>query len=54
MYETELASQCKIDGQGVLDAYNYSTGQTGTWAGIMIGIIAGYRLLSWLVLFLRR
>ena len=54
MFQTELASQCKIAGQGVLDQYDYSTGLTGTWVGIMIGIIAGYRLLAWLVLVLRK
>jgi len=54
MYQTELAPQCQIDGQGVLDQYNYSAGLTGTWVGIMLAIIAGYRILGWLVLILRK
>ena len=54
MYETELADQCLIAGTGVLDNYGYNVGQHGKWVGIMIGIIAGYRALGWLVLWLRR
>ncbi|KAF2453772.1 ABC transporter [Lineolata rhizophorae] len=54
MYSSDLADQCKIDGKGVLDFYGYKTGRNGLWAGILIGIIAGYRLLGWLVLYLRR
>ena len=53
-YQTALAPQCQIAGQGVLDQYGYSTGLTGTWVGIMIGVIAGYRILGWLVLVLRK
>ncbi|KAI7261954.1 putative ABC transporter [Hortaea werneckii] len=54
MYETELADQCLIAGTGVLENYGYEVGSTGKWVGIMIGIICGYRLLGWLVLYLRR
>lgn len=54
MYETELASQCLIDGRGVLEQYGYKTGETGKWVGILIGIIAAYRLLGWAVLYVRR
>lgn len=54
MFQTDLASQCQIAGQGVLDQFGYSTGKTGEWVGIMIAIIAGYRLLGWLVLVLRK
>lgn len=53
-YETELADQCLIAGDGVLQNYGYHTGETGKWVGIMIGIIAGYRVLGWVVLHLRR
>ncbi|KAL9598099.1 MAG: hypothetical protein Q9219_004730 [cf. Caloplaca sp. 3 TL-2023] len=49
MYDTALASQCQIDGKGVLAQYGYHEGQNGKWVGILIGIIAGYRLLGWLV-----
>ena len=54
MYQTELASQCKIAGQGVLDQYGYKTGRTGEWVGILLAIILGYRLLGWIALVLRK
>ena len=41
-------------GRGVLEAYGYNPDKTGLWVGIMIAIIAGYRILGWLVLFLRK
>ncbi|KAI4176645.1 MAG: hypothetical protein LQ343_000936 [Gyalolechia ehrenbergii] len=53
MYQTDLASQCKIDGKGVLAEYGYATDKTGEWVGIMISIIVVYRLLGWLVTQLR-
>lgn len=54
MYDTSLASQCKIDGKGVLKEYGYKDGEMGKWVGIMIGIIVVYRLLGWGVTVLRR
>jgi len=54
MYITELAPDCNIDGKGVLAAYGYKTGKTGEWVGILVAIVAAYRLLGWLVLYLRR
>ena len=54
MYQSPLAAQCKIPGTAVLEKYGYASGQTAKWVGIMIGIIAGYRLLGWLVLHLRK
>ncbi|POR37899.1 ABC transporter G family member 15 [Tolypocladium paradoxum] len=54
MYESRLADQCKIAGQGVLNQYGYQTGQLGKNVGIMIAIIFGYRLASWVVLKLRK
>ncbi|KAM0436012.1 hypothetical protein ACHAPT_002904 [Fusarium lateritium] len=54
MYDSPLADQCEIDGQVVLDQYGYSTGHMGRDVGIMISIIAGYRLAAWLVLMLRK
>ncbi|KKK16560.1 ABC transporter [Aspergillus rambellii] len=54
MYQTDLASQCQIRGTGVLEAYGYATGRTGKWAGILVGIIAVYRLLGYIALVLRR
>ncbi|KAA8644032.1 putative ABC transporter [Aspergillus tanneri] len=53
MYQTELASQCLIQGKGVLNHYGYSTGRTGKWVGILIGIIAVYRLFGYVALVLR-
>ncbi|KAE8354914.1 P-loop containing nucleoside triphosphate hydrolase protein [Aspergillus coremiiformis] len=54
MYQTDLADQCMIRGTGVLEAYGYATGRTGKWVGIMLGIIAVYRLLGYIALLWRR
>ncbi|KAH9903561.1 P-loop containing nucleoside triphosphate hydrolase protein [Xylariomycetidae sp. FL2044] len=54
MYQSELVDQCKIAGQGVLDQYGYETGYLGRNVGIMICIIAGYRIAAWVVLMLRK
>lgn len=54
MYQTELADQCRISGQGVLDQYGYAPGYLGKNVGIMVGIIAGYRIAAWLALMWRR
>ncbi|KAK4695168.1 hypothetical protein P7C71_g2532, partial [Lecanoromycetidae sp. Uapishka_2] len=54
MYDSDLASVGKIRGTAVLEAFNYRTGLEGTWIGIMIGIIAGYRILGWLVLVMKK
>lgn len=53
MYDSPLADQCEIAGQAVLDQYGYETGNMGKNVGIMIAIIFGYRLASWIVLKLR-
>lgn len=45
-YSGELNAQGKIEGLDVLRSYNIETGLEGEWIGIMIGIIAGYRLLA--------
>lgn len=54
MYQTNLAPECKIAGQGVLDTYGYSPGNTGKWVGILLAIVLGYRLLAWAVLILKK
>lgn len=54
MYQTELAPQCKIDGKGVLAQYGYRDGDVGKWVGILLGIIAGYRVLGWAVTHFRK
>ncbi len=53
MYDTALASQCRIDGKGVLAQYGYKEGKTGEWVGILVAILVVYRLLGWLVTHLR-
>ncbi|KAJ5949276.1 hypothetical protein N7454_000860 [Penicillium verhagenii] len=54
LYDTDLASQCQIRGTAVLETYGYATGRTGKWVGILLGIIAVYRLFGWIALHLRR
>ncbi|BCR96263.1 putative ABC transporter [Aspergillus luchuensis] len=54
MYQTDLANECKIRGIGVLQEYGYATGRTGKWVGILVGIIAVYRLFAYFALVLRR
>jgi hypothetical protein len=54
MYQTELASECRIAGLGVLEQYGYKTGRTGEWVGILLGIVLGYRILGWVALSLRK
>ena len=54
MYQTPLASECRIAGQGVLDLYGYETGKTGEWVGILLAIVLGYRLLGWAVMVLKK
>ncbi|KAL8965238.1 MAG: hypothetical protein Q9183_003957 [Haloplaca sp. 2 TL-2023] len=49
MYQSDLASQCMIDGKAVLAQYGYSEGNTGQWVGILISILVVYRFLGWLV-----
>lgn len=54
MYVTELADQCRIAGTGVLKQYGYGTGKMAQHVGIMISIIAGYRIAGWIALKLRK
>lgn len=54
MYESDLNSVGKIRGTSVLEAFDIHTGLEKTWAGIMIGIILGYRVLAYLALALRK
>lgn len=54
MYQTELADQCLIAGEGVLAQYGFRPGYLGKNVGIMIGIIVGYRVAAWLVLVIKR
>ncbi|KAK3938488.1 P-loop containing nucleoside triphosphate hydrolase protein [Diplogelasinospora grovesii] len=54
MWQTDLADQCLIRGQGVLDQYGYKPGYMGKDVGIMMGIIVGYRVAAWIVLKLKK
>lgn len=47
LYQSILQPECKIDGSAILENYGYATGREAEWAGILIGIIAAYRLFSW-------
>ncbi|PGH06287.1 hypothetical protein GX51_02484 [Blastomyces parvus] len=54
MYASELASECKIAGTGVLSAFGYATGRTGKWVGILLAITAVYRFFGWGALYLKK
>lgn len=54
MYQSALASDCKIAGDAVLKYYGYDSSSVNEWVGIMLSIIAGYRLLCWAVSWARK
>lgn len=54
MFQTDLADQCLIRGQGVLDQYGYKPGNQGRDIGIMFCIIVGWRLAAWVVLKMKK
>ncbi|KAJ0162282.1 ABC transporter G family member 12, partial [Colletotrichum tanaceti] len=54
MFQTPLAAECKIAGQGVLDTYGFTEDHFARNVGIMLAIIAGYRLAAWAVLKLKK
>ncbi|KAJ9389605.1 hypothetical protein DTO063F5_2098 [Paecilomyces variotii] len=54
MYPSDLNSVGKISGLAVLQQFGINPNIEGTWVGIMIGIIAVYRLLGYLVLFIKK
>lgn len=54
MYQTALASECMIDGKGVLALYGYRVGDEGKWVGIMLAILVVYRVLGWGVNWLKK
>lgn len=53
-YPSDLNSEGKFRGTDVLRQFSISTGLEGTWVGIMVGIIAGYRILAYVALVLRK
>jgi hypothetical protein len=54
MYQSRLEDKCLIEGAAVLESYGYGTGDVGKYVGYMLVITLGYRLLAWVVLYLRR
>lgn len=54
MYPSALQDQCLIEGKAVLGQYGYGTENVGKYVGYMVLIVFVYRLLGWLVLFLRK
>ncbi|KAK1987215.1 ABC-2 type transporter [Colletotrichum cereale] len=54
MYQTPLAAECRIAGQGVLDTYGYTEDHFARNVAILIAIIAGYRIAAWVVLKLKK
>jgi ABC-type multidrug transport system ATPase subunit len=54
MYPSALEKECKIDGNAILATYGFNTESTGKYVGYMLVIILGYRLLGWLVMYLRK
>lgn len=54
MYDFPLASRCQIEGKAVLKQYEFTMDHTGRNVGIMIGIIAVFRVAAWIVLKVRK
>ena len=47
MYQTTLQPHYMIDGKGVLEQFEYESGNTRKWVDITLGIVLGYRVLGW-------
>ena len=47
-------NECEIPGQAVLNSYNYRWDLTSLWVGILLCIVLGYRLLTLVVLWMKR
>ncbi|KAF2823740.1 ATP-binding cassette transporter-like protein [Ophiobolus disseminans] len=54
MYASALEEQCVVEGKAVLAQYGYGTGDVGKYVGYMLVIIFAYRMLGWVVLYLRK
>ncbi|KAI8801457.1 putative ABC transporter [Cladochytrium replicatum] len=54
MYPSSLESECRIDGNAVLEAYGYSKDNKGLWVGLMLVIALAYRLASLAFLYLKK
>jgi len=61
MYVTSLADQCLVLGDDILNGFGYKSGGQGwvpragmgTGVGVLLGIVAGYRLLGLVALWWR-
>ena len=53
MYNSDLANQCLIEGRAVLDSYGFGTERVGRSIAVIFAIVAGFRGLSWAVLYLK-
>jgi hypothetical protein len=49
-----MGLMCQIPGVSVLNRYGYPTNRQGQWIGILIAIIAAYRLLALLVVYVKK
>uniref|UniRef100_A0A0B7KSD6 ABC-2 type transporter domain-containing protein n=1 Tax=Bionectria ochroleuca TaxID=29856 RepID=A0A0B7KSD6_BIOOC len=54
MYPSDMNAEGMIRGTEVLKVFKIDTGIESTWVGIIIDIIAGYRLLGYLALYFLR
>ncbi|PMD35505.1 ABC-2 type transporter family protein [Hyaloscypha variabilis F] len=54
MFQTHMVDQCSFSGLAVLEQYGYKAGRTGEWAGILLAIVLGLRLLGWTALWVRK
>jgi hypothetical protein len=54
MFQTHMVDQCSFSGLAVLEQYGYKVGRTGEWAGILLAIVLGLRLLGWSALWVRK
>jgi len=54
MYSSDLNSVGEIRGSAVLESFRIGLGHEKEWVGLIIAIIAGYRILAYLVLRLRK
>ena len=54
MYPSKASDPCTIPGQSVLDSFGYVPGWERLWVGILLCIVLGYRLLTWVVLVLKK
>ncbi|KAL7941271.1 P-loop containing nucleoside triphosphate hydrolase protein [Trichoderma barbatum] len=53
-YPSDLNSIGRIRGTDILHQFSINTGQEGTWIGIMVSIVAAYRLLAYIILVCRK